>query len=84
MKTIGVDVPTLPERDELLRALEARGLSPAAVDTDDHLGIEIPCEDVELACDEVMYELESWIAQTGLPLVPIKGDGHVYLRPPAG
>jgi hypothetical protein len=78
-----VDLPTIPDRDELIQALEARGLSPTPVDATDHVGIEIPCGDDDAACDEVISELESWIAETGLPLVPLKGDGRVYLRPPA-
>jgi hypothetical protein len=80
---IEVDVPTIPERDELMRALEARGLSPKPVDAHDHIGIEIPCGDDAGACDEVISQLESWLGETGLPLVPVKDDGRVYLRPPA-
>jgi hypothetical protein len=81
---IEVDVPTIPERDELMQALEARGLSPKPVDADDHIGIEIPCDDADKeACDEVISQLESWLGESGLPLVLVKDDGHVYLRPPA-
>lgn len=79
---IEVDVPTVPERDDLLKALEGQGLSPQPVDADDHLGVEIPCDNDDMACAEVMSKLEAWLAETGLPLVPVKGDGHVYLRPP--
>jgi hypothetical protein len=82
--SVEVEVPRVPERDELLKSLEEQGIEAKAIDADDHLGIEIPCGgDADSACDEIVQRLESWIADAGLALVPVKADGHVYLRPPA-
>jgi hypothetical protein len=82
--TVEVEVPRIPERDELLKSLAERGIEASPIEADDHLGIEIPCgDDTNSACDEIVRQLESWIADAGLALVPVKADGHVYLRPPA-
>ncbi len=81
--TVEVELPRLPERDELLHALEAQGIDARAVDADDHIGIEVPCgEDADRTCDEIVHQLDAWVSATGLPLVPVKANGHVYLRPP--
>ena len=36
----------------------------------------------ERACEELLARMETLVADTGLPLVPQRGDGFVFLRPP--
>ena len=81
--TVQVEVARTIERDELLGVLKERGLEARAVDGDGMPGIEIPCGgEGERVCDEVLSELEAWIAESGLPLVPVNDNGAVFLRPP--
>ena len=47
------------------------------------LGVLVRCEDGDGACDGLVSDLEAWLAESGVPLVPERADGHVYLRPPA-
>jgi hypothetical protein len=82
--SVHVEVPRIPDRDLLLAALEERGISGTPVDEDDgRLAVEIPCEgDSADLCADLVAELESWLAEAGLPFVPVPLDGRVLLRPP--
>ena len=81
---VHVEVARTAERDELLRALTERGLDAQPVDDDAMPAIEVPCgDDAERSCDEVLGEVEAWIAESGVPLVPEIAERAVFLRPPA-
>ena len=73
------------DRDDLLSALEQRGLEASVVERDGAQLIEIPCGEGDAAklCDDVMSEVESVLAELQLPLVPEQGDGQVFVRPHA-
>ena len=47
------------------------------------LGVLVRCEDDDAACVGLVADLEAWLADSDVPLVPERTDGHVYLRPPA-
>ena len=83
MDSVPVEVTRVPDRDELLRVLAERGLDARAVDGD-WLGIEIPCGDGDddQACADVAHQVETLIADAGLPLVPVLADGRIFVRPP--
>jgi hypothetical protein len=44
----------------------------------------VRCDDEDAACDGLVSELETWLADSAIPLVPERANGHVYLRPPTG
>ncbi len=80
-----VDVPRVQERDRLLQALAERGHKARPIDDDGWPAIELPCgADADKGCDDLLSELESLVGELEVPLVPVRGDGVVYLRPPAG
>jgi hypothetical protein len=83
MDTVEVEVPRIPDREELLALLRERGLDAQPHDAEDWVGIEVPCaDDDENACADVLHRLELWLGETELPLIPVLGDGRVFLRPP--
>jgi len=69
---VHVEAPRIPDRDELVLALRDDGFDARPVD---QLGIEVD--------GDVLGDVESWIAQSGIPLVPQSSDGTIFLRPPA-
>jgi hypothetical protein len=69
-----VEVPRIPDRDALVALLRADGFDARPVD---ELGIEVKGE------GDVLGDLETWIAQTEIPLVPQPTERTIYLRPPA-
>lgn len=73
------------DRDALMTALEERGLEPQVTEHAGEPVLEIPCEEGEVArlCDDVMTEVETLIADQGLPLVPERDEDRVFVRPPA-
>jgi hypothetical protein len=82
---IEVQVARVVDREAILEVLEANGIAAQPIEEEDVLGFRIPCEDreSERACDDLVATVESLIAEAGLPLVPQRGDGFVFLRPPA-
>jgi hypothetical protein len=83
--TVQVEVTRIVELKEIVDALRARGLEPQVVENADYLGVEIPCDDAVRDCDDVYAEVESWISETGSPLVPMKLDEtSIFLRHPLG
>jgi hypothetical protein len=84
--TVPVEVARIPDRDELLHVLKQHGLEARAVDSEDWLGLEIPCaedDDEERACADMLHRVETLLAETGLPLVPVVAGRRIVLRPPA-
>jgi hypothetical protein len=71
-----VEVARLPERAQLIAALQAHGLTARPLG---EAGIEVSCED----CESLLHELDGWIAERDLPLVPFRADDHIFLRPPS-
>ncbi|MFN2468427.1 MAG: hypothetical protein ABR521_09925 [Gaiellaceae bacterium] len=82
MSVVAVEMTRIPDRDEVLRILEEQGLEARPVDAEDWLGLELPCGEGDDACAEVLHRLETSLAQSGLPLVPLLADGRIFLRPP--
>ena len=83
MPSVQVGFARTVDRESLLRELEERGVEARSVDDGGRFGIEVPCDgDAERMCTELYAELESWIGPSGLPLVPMRVDGAVFLRPP--
>jgi hypothetical protein len=82
---IQVQVARVVDREAILEVLEANGMAAQPIEEEGVLGFRIPCEDgeSERACDDLVATVESLIADAGLPLVPQRGDGFVFLRPPA-
>jgi hypothetical protein len=66
------------DRDELVDALRQRGLEAKPLDENDSPGLEVLCD----GCEEVLAQIETWLAENELPLVPVLADGRVFLRPP--
>jgi hypothetical protein len=82
-ESIELQVARVVDHEALQVALSDRGIEAEPLG-DDALGFRIPCDDgaADRACDEVLAQLEDVVAETGLPLVPQRGDGFVFLRPP--
>jgi len=68
-----VEAPRVPDRDALVALLREDGLDARPVD---ELGIEVTGD------GDVFADLERWIAQAAIPLVPESVDGTIYVRPP--
>jgi len=69
-----VEAPRIPDRDALVALLRDDGFDARPVDD---LGIEVTGD------GDVLGDLEAWIAQAAIPLVPQAVDGTIYVRPPA-
>ncbi len=81
MTTIEVDLVRLVDGDGLREMLEANGFGCEVHDDGDRLCCRVT-EDGD-APEEFGELLETWIAERGLPLIPLRlGDGHYLLRPP--
>jgi hypothetical protein len=74
---IRVEVARLPEQADLVTALQASGFPARAVGD---VGVEVTCED----CRELMQQLEDWIAERDLALVPVRAGDTILLHPPSG
>ena len=81
---IELQVARVVDREALLEMLRARGVEAEPLEGDEVLGVRIPCGDgeSERACEELLARMEVLVADTELPLVPQRGDGFVFLRPP--
>ncbi len=71
-----VEVARLPEQAQLLVMLEARGFAARPLAD---LAVEVACED----CEALLHELDAWIAELDLPLVPLRAGDRIILHPPA-
>ena len=76
MSVVEVETARLPDREAVLALLQERGVK--AEPREDTLSI-----DVRGDRDEVLAELEALVREAELPLVPVEGDGKIFLRPPA-
>ena len=81
---IELQMARLVDRDAVLEVLRERGVEAEPIEAEGALGIRVPCGDgeSEQTCEELLAEMESLVAEAGLPLVPERGDGFVFLRPP--
>ena len=85
MDEVYVELPRIKDRDEVLQALAQRGHEARPTEEDGWPAIEVPCDgDSDRACDDLAAELETLVGELEVPLVPVRGDGVIYLRPPAG
>jgi len=82
-ESIELQVARVVDKEALLEVLSDRGIEAEPLEGD-VLGFRIPCDDgaSDEACGDVLAQLEDLVAETGLPLVPQRGDGFVFLRPP--
>jgi hypothetical protein len=71
---VHVEAPRTPDRDELVTALKNDGFDAHPVND---LGIEVRGD------GDLLSDLETWIADSGIPLVPQPSDDTIFLRPPA-
>jgi hypothetical protein len=82
---VHVELPRIGDRDRVLDALAQRGHEARPTEVDGWPAIEVPCEgDTETACADLVGELEALVGELDVPLVPVRGEDVVYLRPPAG
>jgi hypothetical protein len=78
--SVQVEAARIPDRDRLLKELQANGLDARAVD---EVGIEVAVKgDGEDEADETFAHAERVIMSIGAPFVPIKHEGTIYIRPP--
>ena len=64
--------------------LKKHGIESVEVDEDGSVHVEVPCSDGdERDCHELIVDIESWLAEAGLPFVAQEVDGRVVIRPPA-
>jgi hypothetical protein len=82
---IEVQMARVVDRAAILEVLEANGVAAQPLEEEGVLGFRVSCGEgeSERTCDDLVASLESLIADAGLPLVPQRGDGFVFLRPPA-
>jgi hypothetical protein len=81
--SIEVELARVVDRDELLERLRAHGFDAREPGDDDALSLEVPCgASADRACDEIVSALETWVAETRIPLVPERLADRVLLRPP--
>jgi hypothetical protein len=69
----------------VIDALSEHGIEAHVVEEDDYVSVEVPCgEGADRDCHELIVDIESWLADRGLPFVPEEIDGRVVIRPPGG
>jgi len=79
-ETVQVEAARIPDRDRLLAMLVEHGLPAEPVG---EVEIAIPCDDdADVACDEMLVQVEGVVMDLGAPFVPIKHEGVIYVRPP--
>jgi hypothetical protein len=71
------------DQEALVSVLAERGIEAELLEGD-VLGFRIPCDDgaADEACGRLLEQLEDLVGEMQLPLVPQRGDGFVFLRPP--
>jgi hypothetical protein len=81
-EAVQVEAARIPDRDRLLKELQASGLDAHPVE---EVGIEVKVDgDGEEVADETFAHAERVIMSIGAPFVPIKHEGTIYIRPPVG
>lgn len=83
-ESIELQVARVVDQEALLEVLSDRGIEAEPLADGDTLGFRIPCDDggADEACGDLLAQLEDLVSEMGLPLVPQRGDGFVFLRPP--
>jgi hypothetical protein len=83
-ESVELQVARVVDRDALVAALREQGIESEPIEDGDVLGVRVACGDgeAERTCDELLARLELLVAEADLPLVPQRGDGFVFLRPP--
>ncbi len=65
--------------------LTEHGVESETVEGDDYVLVHVPCGgDDEQDCHELIVDIESWLAEKGLPFVAQEVDGRILIRPPGG
>lgn len=65
-------------------ALNEHGIESAEVEDEGYVLVEAPCgADGQRDCHELIGEIETRLAERGLPWVPEEVDGRIVIRPPA-
>ena len=77
MAAVAVQTMRTVDRDWALQTLADHGHE--ARPTEDGLALEVSCD----GCEQLLSELEHLVGGLGLPLVPVRAEGVVILRPPA-
>ena len=82
-ESIELQVARVVDQEALLQVLSDRGIDAEPLEGE-ALGFRIPCDDgaADEASGDLLAQLEDLVADTGMPLVPQRGDGFVFLRPP--
>jgi hypothetical protein len=83
-ESVELQVAREVDRDVLVDLLQASGVESEPIQEEGVIGVRVPCGDGESdrACEELLARLERLVADAELPLVPQRGDGFVFLRPP--
>ena len=67
-----------------METLNEHGIESSEVQADGYVLVEVPCgTDDTRDCQELIAEIQSWLAEKGLPFVPEEVEGRVVIRPPA-
>jgi len=78
---IEIQLPRVPDRDELISSLRERGFKARPVERDGCCALEVTRVGNGQG-REPMDAVEEWIAESGAPLVPERtSDGSFLLRP---
>lgn len=78
-EVLEIELPRVPDRDELLSSLREHGFDARAVERDGCCALEVSGDGQG---QELMQAVEEWIAESGAPLVPERiSDGTCLLRP---
>jgi len=65
-------------------ALTERGMDARTIEDGGVVAVEVPCDsDGNTDCSELLADIETWLAEEGLPFVPEEVEGRVLIRPPA-
>lgn len=68
----------------VVETLSEHGIEALEVQEGGYVSVEVPCgEGDDRDCQELIADIESWLAERGLPFVPEEVDGRVVIRPPA-
>lgn len=85
-ETVRVGFVRVCDGETLAEALERYGLASEVVVADGayELVVRYPDDECERLCRDVGYAIEGWLAESSLPLVPVRVGAREYLlRPPA-
>jgi hypothetical protein len=70
--------------ETVVEALSEHGVESFEVDEDGYVSVEVPCGKGDTRdCQELIADIEAWLAERGLPFVPEEVDGRIVIRPPA-